>query len=253
MAQTKQGNTVNNFTVKDNAKDSTAKDSTGIDYTVKGYTVKDNGKIDFDNPPEGKRFVPVPTTEEDIKLRRIDRKFVTRHKFSATTKLVVMELIDEEEYDSAKAYTAQIKTECREHERRARCLIRSPKTGKEIYCPECISCYGEECPMKKGMVVRTWADASLDEMEDDLATTVKSSVYSEDPTADEAIGNADWSIFKEKLREEDPILVRIIEWDEYGYERDEILKMLGRKGTEKSWYYYQWKRIRDRWIKYNKD
>ena len=85
---------------------------------------------------------------------------------------------------------------------------------------------------------------------DDMAEVVKSSVCTMDPTADEAVTNADWDRFKEELRSEEPVLVKIIEWDEFGYGRDEILGKLNRKKSEKSWYYYQWKRIRDRWEKY---
>ena len=94
-----------------------------------GFTVKDDGKIDFNNPPEGKMFVPIPTSEEDIKLRKIDRRFVTMHRFSATTTLAVMELIDEEEADKAKAYTAEIKCEYKREERKRRCKIISTITG----------------------------------------------------------------------------------------------------------------------------
>lgn len=213
-----------------------------------GFTVKENGKIDFNNPPEGKMFVPIPTDEEDIKLRGIDRRFVTVHKFSATPVLVVMELIDDEENAGTKAYLTAMNTEYKELERKSRCMIRSPRTGKVIYCPESISCYSDACPKKMGLEVMTSRDAPLD----DMAETVKSSVCSLDPTADEAIYNVEWALFKEKLREEEPVLADIIEWDEYGLSRDEILKKLNRNKSERSWYYYQWKRIRDRWEKYYK-
>lgn len=211
-----------------------------------GFTVKENGRIDFGKPPKGKMFMPVPTDEDDIRMRGIDRRFVTMHRFSATTMQVVMELVDEESYERARDFIAGVKAECKEKERRNRCKIISPKTGKEISCPECISCYSDECPVRRGMEVRTDKFSSLD----DMAELVKSSVCTLDPTADEAVANADWNRFKEKLRSEEPVLVKIIEWDEYGYDRDEILVKLDRKKSEKSWYYYQWKRIRDRWEKY---
>ena len=211
-----------------------------------GFTIKDNGKVDFTNPPKGKKFVPIPTDEEDIKLRGIDRRFVTMHRFSATPVLVVMELIDDEENAGTKAYLTAKNTEYKEYERKNRCTIRSPRTGREIRCPESISCYSDECPMKMGLEVKTDRDASLE----DMAETVKSSVCALDPTADEAISNVVWSRFKEVLRGEEPLLADIIEGDEYGLSRDEILAKLNRKKSEKSWYYYQWKRIRDRWEKY---
>ena len=109
-----------------------------------GFTIKDNGKVDFKNPPNGKKFVPIPTDEEDIKLRGIDRRFVTMHRFSATPVLVVMELIDDEENAGTKAYLTAKNTEYKEYERENRCTIRSPRTGREIRCPESISCYSNE-------------------------------------------------------------------------------------------------------------
>ena len=168
------------------------------------------------------------------------------HRFSATPVLVVMELIDDEENAGTKAYLTAKNTEYKEYERKNRCTIRSPRTGREIRCPESISCYSNECPMKMGLEVKTDRDASLE----DMAETVKSSVCAMDPTADEAINNVEWSRFKEVLRGEEPVLADIIEGDEYGLSRDEILAKLNRKKSEKSWYYYQWKRIRDRWEKY---
>ena len=29
-----------------------------------GFTVKDDGKIDFNNPPKGKAFIPIPTVSQ---------------------------------------------------------------------------------------------------------------------------------------------------------------------------------------------
>ncbi len=75
-------------------------------------------------------------------------------------------------------------------------------------------------------------------------TGVRQSVYITDPTADAAMANLMWSSFQEKLRKEEPQLSDILSWDAYGYTRDEILLKLKRKVTDKSWYYYQWSRIR---------
>ena len=205
-------------------------------------------RIDFDAPPAGKAFVPLRTDEEDIKRRGLDRRFVTRHRFSATTKTVLMEVIEEAEADVADAYVSDLKAMYKDKERKGRCKIRSPKTGKEIYCPESISCYSDDCPMKKGMKVEKDTPASLE----DMSETVKSSIHSIDPTADAAITNVMWDCFKKELRKETSVLADIIEWDEYGFNRDEILQKLQRKVTDKSWYYYQWQRIRTRWTEYNK-
>lgn len=206
-------------------------------------------RIDFKAPPKGKKFVPLETNQEDIKLRELDRRFVTMHRFSATSKLVVMDLVDEQDAEVADAYVACIKDECKSMERKNRCKIRSPKTGKEIYCPESVSCYSSSCPMKQGKSVEKDIPASLEMM----AETVKSSIYSDNPTADAAITDEMWDCFKKVLRKESFVLADIVEWDEYGYNRDEILRKMKRKDTDKSWYYYQWKRIRTRWIEYSKE
>ena len=52
------------------------------------------------------------------------------------------------------------------------------------------------------------------------------------------------------LKKADPILADVFTMHDYGYEADEIREMLH---MEKSTYYYQWKRIRDRWKEYNAD
>lgn len=208
------------------------------------FTLKKNGRIDFSQPPKGKRFVPVPTDEEYIKLKEIDRRFVTTHKFSATTMLVVMELVDEEKTPGADAYIADIKAECQREERKNRCKIRSPKTGKEIYCPASISCYSDDCPRKLGLVTTTDTPECLD----DMAETIKGHASVED----EVITRVMWEGFKKLLRKEVPVLAKILDWDEYGYTAKEIMTKLGRKEDETSWYYYQWKRIRNRWKEYNR-
>ena len=215
------------------------------------FTVKANGRIDYDKPPKGKVFVPVPTDEENIKLRGIDRRFVTRHKFSATTELVVMELIDEVDEGGAKAFIAEIKRGYKNEERKNRCQIKSLKTGAWICCPDCISCYGDKCAKKKGQEVRSGRPDSLDIP--GMAETIKSSIYSDDPTADEAIVNHMWETFLEKLRKEDRDLAKIAQWDEEGYNAKEILKALRKTEKYLSWFYRQKEKIRDRWIEYNAD
>ena len=211
-----------------------------------GFTVKEDGKIDFKRPPKGKIFVPVPTDEEDIRLRGIDRRFVTMHRFSTTTTLAVMELVDEEEADKAKAYTAEIKCECKRQERKKRCKIISAITGKVRLCPDCISCYGDECPKKHGMMVEEGGPAPFEE----LAEYVKSSVYTDDPTADEAVVNVMWDSFKRNLSKEDESFAKLIELNEQGFVAKEIMKRLG---ISKTGYYDSWKEIHKRWIKYNRD
>ena len=210
-----------------------------------GLTVKDDGRIDFNRPPEGKIFVPIPTDEEDIELREIDRRFVVIHRFSATTMLVVLELIDEEVADIAKAYIEDIKCECKREERKKRCKIISTVTGQERYCPDYISCYGNECPKKYCMAVEDGGPVPYEE----LAECVKSSVHTNDPTADEAVVNVMWESFKKKLSSEEEQFVKLVELKEQGYEANEVIEQLGKS---KTWYYDSWKEIYRRWVKYNK-
>ena len=211
-----------------------------------GFTVKENGRIDFSRPPKGRRFVPVPVVEEDVRLREIDRRFVTWHCFSGTRKLVIMETVDEAEAAEADAYVALEKADCKKEERKNRCTVVSSKTGKEISCPDSISCYGDKCPKKLGMEVNEDRDISYE----NIAETVKSSVATDDPTADAAVTNVMWESFREKLRREVPVLADIIEWDEFGYTRNEIMEKLHKDIRKTSWYYSQWDRIRKRWHAY---
>lgn len=210
------------------------------------FSIKANGRIDFEKPPKGKIFVPVPTNEEDIRLRGVDRRFVTFHKYSGTTMRVVMELVDQEDEAGAKAFVSEVKRECKNAERDSRCKIKSPKTGAWICCPDCISCYGEDCPKQQGMAVEEGGLVSFE----DLAETVKSSAYNVDPTADEAIVNVMWDEFKRKLSDEEESFVKLIELNEQGFVAKEIMQMLGKS---KTWYYDSWKMIHKRWIDYNKD
>ena len=211
-----------------------------------GFTVKDNGKIDFRKPPEGKVFVPIPTDKEDIRRRGIDQRFVTKHTFSGTTMLVVMELIDAEDEEKAKDYIMDIKRECKREERKRRCTILNEKTGQLRYCPDCLSCYGEDCPKKHGLAVEEDSLTSYEELVD----AIKYSAYSQDPTADEAIINVMWDDFKTELSTEKEPFLKMIELNEQGYAPQEIMDRLGRS---KTWYYRSWKMIRSRWINYNKD
>lgn len=220
-----------------------------------GFTIvtdkKGNKRIDFTKPPVGRKFVPLPTDDDYIDLKGIDRRFVSRkHKFSATTTTVVMELVDEEtEGAGADAYIAMEKAEAKKAERQERCVYVNPETGNETYCPDCISCYGEDCPKKKGIQVYKRDLTCID----DMSEIIKSCTCSDDPVADQVMADVMWSDFKKILRRETPSLADIIEWDEYGYRAEEIMQMCGKQKKDTSWYYYQWKRIRDRWKKYYND
>ena len=81
-----------------------------------------------------------------------------------------------------------------------------------------------------------------------MAETIKAHTSVED----EVITKVMWEGFKTLLRKEVPVLAEILEWDEYGYTAKEIMTKLGKKEDETSWYYYQWKRIRNRWKEYNR-
>ena len=96
------------------------------------------------------------------------------------------------------------------------------------------------------MVVEEGGPAPFEE----LAEFVKSSVYTDDPTADEAVVNVMWDSFKRNLRTEDESFVKLIELNEQGFVAKEIMERLGKS---KTWYYDSWKEIHKRWINYNKD
>lgn len=125
-------------------------------------------------------------------------------------------------------------------------MILNEKTGQLRYCPDCLSCYGEDCPKKHGLAVEEDSLTSYEELVD----AIKYSAYSQDPTADEAIINVMWDDFKTELSTEKEPFLTLIELNEQGYAPQEIMDRLGRS---KIWYYRSWKMIRSRWINYNKD
>lgn len=202
-------------------------------------------KIDFNNPPKGKVYIPIPTDEEDIRRSGIDRKYVVRRKFSATTILCKMVLIDEEAAPIGESYIADIKADCQKEERKGRCKITSPKTGKEIYCP--YSCYSDECPMKKRQNVKTDNELSVEDLQENEGFDALGGF---DFTSNTALEHLMKEEFIRILKKADPVLAEVFTMHDYGYEADEIREMLH---MEKSTYYYQWKRIRDRWKQYNAD
>ena len=59
-----------------------------------------------------------------------------------------MVLVDEADAPAANAYIQDIKAECKRDERKRRCIIESPKTGKRIRCPEANKCGTKSCPHK---------------------------------------------------------------------------------------------------------
>lgn len=114
----------------------------------------DNNRIDFSNPPAGKRYCPMPINREQIIEWDLDPRYVVTHKFSNTPRLCYMVLCDEE---FAREYIQAEKTECKRRERETRCIIPSPITGKPICCPDSKSCMGceyasmENIPMVGGI------------------------------------------------------------------------------------------------------
>lgn len=214
-----------------------------------GFTVKENGRIDFAKPPKGKLFVPVPTDEDDIRDSQISRDFITYHKFSATTMQVKMMVVDESEAEKAKAYVAAIKSKCKKDERKKRCRITSPKTGKKIMCPECISCYSDECPKKKGQKVYEESDVvSLDFMSEKEMYQA----FPEDPAYGSVEAEMDKEIFRKKLKKDNPKLARVLQMLEEGRTRDDILEAFQKRKDQTSWFYSQTKSIEKLWQEFSK-
>ncbi|MBR3245073.1 MAG: hypothetical protein IKF90_20670 [Parasporobacterium sp.] len=82
-----------------------------------------------------------------------------------------MELVDEEkEGEGAKDYIAYEKAEAKKEERKHRCRYTNPETGNETFCQDYISCYGPNCPKKKGIPVYKYEFECLE----DLAETIQS-------------------------------------------------------------------------------
>ena len=100
-----------------------------------------NKRIDFSNPPAGKRYCPMPINREQIVEWDLDPRYVVTHKFSNTPRLCYMVLCDEK---IAREYIQAEKTDCKKRERENRCIITSPITGKPICCPDSNSCIGCE-------------------------------------------------------------------------------------------------------------
>lgn len=207
---------------------------------------KAESKIDFNNPPKGKVYVPVPTNEEDIRLCGVERKYIVDRKFSATTLLCKMVLIDETDVPASDFCTASIKAECKKAERKERCKIRSPKTGRMIYCPESISCYSKACPLRKHEQVDTDSDKSIEELFENSGFEIGGIDY----TSSTALANLEREEFTDILKKADPVLADIFVMRYYGYEPEQIME---KHQMAKSTYYYQLKRIRDRWEEYNAD
>ena len=197
-----------------------------------GYTIITNKagqkRINYNEPPEGKVFVPVETNEDDIELRNVDRRFVTEHKFSATRKSVVMEVMDKGKAEAAKAYIAAEKKACKREERANRCRIISPKTGREIMCPESNRCYNDTCPKKRGITVIEKSQVlSLDWMTDEDENRGFSDSAFDKIEEDDAVDS-----LKEFLKKEKPDLAKLISMIRSGCGEDEVIQALNLDGDD---------------------
>jgi hypothetical protein len=90
--------------------------------------------------------------------------------------------------------------------------------------------------------------SSIDQLMDEINFDVQSP--GADPTADAAISRMMRDHFKTIPQKEDPTLATIFEMNAFGFSSDEIMLHL-KIGT--STFYYQLKRIRDRWKKFIDD
>ena len=122
---------------------------------------KPNNRVDFNNPPEGYRYVPVIIEQEMIREWELDPRFITMRYIGGRKRLVYMELWTEAE---AKWYTQELKNEQHQEDRSRRCMVTSPKTGKLIRCPDERSCVG--CPFNDAMKQERSSSLSLDQMQE---------------------------------------------------------------------------------------
>ena len=120
-----------------------------------------DNRVDFSNPPEGYRYVPVIIEQEMIREWGLDPRFITMRFIGGRKHLVFMELWTEAE---AKWYTQELKNEQHQEDRSRRCMVTSPKTGKLIRCPDDRSCVG--CPFNDAMKQERASCLSLDQMQE---------------------------------------------------------------------------------------
>lgn len=119
------------------------------------HQLKENGKIDFDAPPQGYQYAAMVITKEQIKDWNLDPMFVTMHKFGARKKLCYMVLTS----TTVKHCIEQPeKNEDTRKRRYKRCQIFNAKTGNWIMCPYDGQHKCSECPViseDKREIVRT--------------------------------------------------------------------------------------------------
>ena len=138
---------------------------------------KPNNRVDFKNPPEGYRYVPVIIEQEMIREWELDPRFITTMRIGKQKHLVFLQLWKENE---AKEYIQALKKEMHQEDRQDRCFIESPKTGKAIRCPDDRSCIG--CPFNDAMKQVPCSSISIEELaEDGVELEIR------DSTSDEAV------------------------------------------------------------------
>ncbi len=179
-----------------------------------------NKRIDFNNPPAGKRYCPIPINREQIVEWGLDPSYVVTHKFSNTPKLCYMVLCDE---SFAREYIQAEKTECKRRERENRCIITSPITGKPICCPDSKSCKGceyasmENIPKVGGISYERLIEETGYEM------------GTHDHTSDEALTNNITDDLLAELSSNNEKLAEILKLRLEGLEAKEISEKLGIK------------------------
>ena len=121
-----------------------------------------DNRVDFSNPPEGYLYCMIPIDEEFLELEPdLDPDYITVRFIGSRRQLVYMQLWTERE---AKEYNQSYKNEIHAEERRRRCMVTSPKTGKLIRCPDDRSCIG--CPFNDAMKQERASCLSLDQMQE---------------------------------------------------------------------------------------
>lgn len=181
-----------------------------------------NKRIDFSNPPAGKRYCPMPINREQIVEWDLDPRYVVTHKFSNTPRLCYMVLCDEK---IAREYIQAEKTDCKKRERENRCIITSPITGKPICCPDSKSCMGceyasmENIPMVGGISY----ERLIEEIGYEKGT--------HDHTSDEALTNIITDDLLAELSSNNEKLAQILQLRLKGLEIKKIGEKLGIKKT----------------------
>lgn len=187
-------------------------------FYPKNTVGKVNGKVDFDNPPEGIAFTPVQIRREDVVNWGIDPAYVTKHDVGNKKKVLCY--MEPTSVAVNKMYLKSDYSDDQRETRSHRCYITSPKTGCKIVCPTTNSCYG--CPHAGSLNMETAETASLEK----LFEETEYEPGTNDATSNDALDAVDAEELMKELAAIAAKLPNIYRMTENGYAPKEISQFL---------------------------